>query len=89
MLGKEVKLSTKALKLLSDYSESKGITPSEALEQLVPKPKKQMVKGVLKKASKLSEKQANALLASPRTKAMSDREASKFARAAVRRYRAK
>jgi hypothetical protein len=91
MLGKEVKLSTKALKLLSDYSASKGITPSQALEQLLPKPKnkKQTVKGILKKASKLSEKQADTLLAAPRTKVMPDHEAGKFARAAVRRYRAK
>jgi prolyl-tRNA editing enzyme YbaK/EbsC (Cys-tRNA(Pro) deacylase) len=89
MLGKEVKLSTKALKLLSDYSEAKGITPSQALEQLVPKTKKQTVKGILRKASHLSEKQADTLLAAPRTKVMPDREAGKFARAAVRRYRAK
>jgi prolyl-tRNA editing enzyme YbaK/EbsC (Cys-tRNA(Pro) deacylase) len=89
MLGKAVKLSTKALKLLSDYSESKGITPSEALEQLVPKTKKQTVGAVLKKASRLSEKQADTLLAAPRTKVIPDREAGKFARAAVRRYRAK
>jgi prolyl-tRNA editing enzyme YbaK/EbsC (Cys-tRNA(Pro) deacylase) len=89
MIGKEVKLSSKALKLLSDYSEAKGITPSQALEQLVPKTKKQTVGAVLKKASRLSEKQADALLAAPRTKPMLEREAGKFARAAVRRYRAK
>jgi prolyl-tRNA editing enzyme YbaK/EbsC (Cys-tRNA(Pro) deacylase) len=89
MIGKEVKLSTKALKLLADYSEARGITPSQALEQLVPKTKKQTVKGILKKASRLSEKQADTLLAAPRTKAMPEREAGKFARAAVRRYRAK
>lgn len=89
MLGKEVKLSSKALKLLSDYSEAQGITPSQALEQLVPKTKKQTVGAVLKKASGLSEKQADELLAAPRTKPMPDHEAGKFARAAVRRYRAK
>jgi prolyl-tRNA editing enzyme YbaK/EbsC (Cys-tRNA(Pro) deacylase) len=89
MIGKEVKLSTKALKLLSEYSEAKGITPSQALEQLVPKTRKQAVNGILRKARRLSEKQADRLLAAPRTKAMPDREAGKFARAAVRRYRAK
>jgi hypothetical protein len=56
MISKEVKLSSKALKLLSEYSEAKGITPSQALEQLVPKTKKQTVKAFLKKASRLSEK---------------------------------
>lgn len=89
MVAKELKLSPKALKLLSAYSKEKGITPSQALEQLVPKPKKSSVKALLKKAKSVSEKQADKWLEAPRTKAMSDREAATFARNAVRRYRSK
>jgi hypothetical protein len=37
----------------------------------------------------ISEEQADKWLETPRTKAISDREAAKFARNAVRRYRAK
>jgi hypothetical protein len=89
MIERKVKLSSKALKLLAEYSDSQGMTPSEALEKLVPKPKKVTVKSILKKARQLSEYETDKLLKSPKTKAIPDHEAAKFARDAVRRYRAK
>jgi hypothetical protein len=89
MVAKELKLSPKALKLLTEYSEEKGITPSQAVEELVPKPKISSAKNIMNKAALLSETQADKLLKTPKTKAMPDGEAAKFARSAVRRYRAK
>jgi hypothetical protein len=86
MIERKVKLSSKALKLLAEYSDSQGMTPSEALEKLVPKPKKVTVKSILKKARQY---ETDKLLKSPKTKAIPDHEAAKFARDAVRRYRAK
>lgn len=84
---KEVNLSSKAIKLLTDYSEAEGITPSEAVSRLVPKSKKVTVASLMKKASAMSEAKANALLASPRTKGIADAKAAKIAREAVRRHR--
>jgi hypothetical protein len=89
MIARKVRLTSKALKLLTEYSDSQGLTPSQALVKLVPKPKKATAKDILKRARNISEKQADKWLESPQTKAMSDREAGKFARDAVRRYRSK
>mgnify|MGYP001771073688 CR=1 FL=1 len=83
-------LNSKALKLLEEYSASEGITPSEAVIRLVPKKKPLNAKALIKRAEQMSEAEADAILkrASTRKPAMSDAEAAKFAREAVRKYRA-
>lgn len=85
-------LNSKALKLLEEYSESKGISPSEAVIQLVSqeKPKPLSAKSLLKKAEAMSEAEADAIINKPsRYKPlMSDAEAGEYAREVVRRVRA-
>lgn len=40
MAVKEVKLNQAALKLLAEYSEAEGVSPSKAVLRFIPKPRK-------------------------------------------------
>lgn len=85
MAAKDVKLNKAALKLLSEYSEAEGISPSEAVLRLVPKPKTKS------KGSARPKKSRSVLFKSLMEGGPSDlpdAEINRMAVEAVNRYRA-
>jgi hypothetical protein len=80
MAAKEVKLNQAALKLLAEYSEAEGVSPSEAVLKFIPKPRKSA-------RAKLSEAEKLLLTPNPKQK-LTEAQAIKEASKAVREYRA-
>lgn len=79
MAVKEVKLNQAALKLLAEYSETEGVSPSEAVLRFIPKPRKMSVTAAQALLKKHDQRKGK----------MSGAQADKAAAAAIDRSRKK